>query len=63
MLLQALFITVIGMGGVFTFLLILMAGMTVLRICAQKTERQPMEKIAATLAVALHETQQERGNT
>ena len=58
MLLQALFITVIGMGGVFTFLLILMAGMTVLRICAQKTERQPMEKIAATLAVALHETQQ-----
>ena len=58
MLLQALFITVIGMGGVFSFLLILMAGMTVLRICAQQTERQPMEKIAATLAVALHETQQ-----
>lgn len=58
MLLQALFITVIGMGGVFTFLLILMAGMTVLRIYVQKTERQPMEKIAAALAVALHETQQ-----
>ena len=58
MLLQALFITVIGMGGVFAFLLILMAGMTVLRICVQKTERQPMEKIAAALAVALHKTQQ-----
>ena len=58
MLLQALFITVIGMGGVFTFLLILMAGITVLHICVQKTARQPMEKIAAALAVALHKTQQ-----
>ena len=58
MLLQALFITVVGMGGVFSFLLILMAGMTVLRICVEKTERQPMDKIVAALAVALHETQQ-----
>lgn len=58
MLLQALFITVVGMGGVFAFLLILMAGMAVLRVCVQKTERQPMEKIAAVVAVALHESQQ-----
>ena len=52
MIQEALFITIVGMGGVFTFLLILIAGMVSLSGVVAETERKQTDKIALAIAVA-----------
>ena len=50
---EALRITLIGMGGVFVFLLILISGMNLLRLATAKTVRSPLDKVAVAIATAL----------
>lgn len=52
MILESLQITLIGMGGVFTFLLILISGMTVLSRCVKDTCPKTLDKIAVAIAAA-----------
>ena len=53
MISQALTITAVGMGGVFGFLIMLIGGMTLLRLAtARGTHPSTAEKIAAAIALA-----------
>ena len=53
MISQALTITAVGMGGVFGFLIMLIGGMTLLRLAtARGTHTPTAEKIAAAIALA-----------
>lgn len=47
---QALFITGAGMGGVFSFLLLLIGAMKILAMCAR--ERNNLDKVAVAIAAA-----------
>ena len=51
MVLNALFITGMGMGGVFAFLLLLIIGMAGLRKIVEKTGRTGRDKVAVALAI------------
>ncbi|MBQ7413530.1 MAG: OadG family protein [Alphaproteobacteria bacterium] len=52
MILQALWITFIGMAGVFGFLLFLIAGMAFLRYLIERTGKNNLDKIAIAIAIA-----------
>lgn len=52
MILNALLITGIGMGGVFAFLMLLMAGMSVLHRVIEQTDSRQSDKIAVAIAAA-----------
>ena len=52
MIFQSLFITLIGMGGVFTFLILLIGAIHILRFFIEKTSRPHFEKIAVAIALA-----------
>ena len=52
MILNALLITGIGMGGVFAFLMLLMAGMSVLHRVIEQTASRQSDKIAVAIAAA-----------
>ena len=52
MILQALWITFIGMSGVFGFLLFLIAGMFLLRYIVERTKKDGLDKIAMAIAIA-----------
>lgn len=52
MILQALWITIVGMGGVFGFLLFLIAGIALLKQAIKYTDKSDADKIAAAIAVA-----------
>lgn len=52
MILNALLITGIGMGGVFAFLLLLITGMTGLRLLAGRIGPSDREKVAVAIAAA-----------
>ncbi len=55
MISEALKITIIGMGGVFVFLFLLICGMNILRIALANTSRDNLSKIAAAIALAKHQ--------
>lgn len=50
MIYEALFITLVGMGSVFFFLLLLISVLIILKAFANN--KQPLSKIAAAIAVA-----------
>ena len=52
MLQQAFLITILGMGGVFAFLTLLIFCMNLLRQLIQKTSKSNYEKLAIALAIA-----------
>lgn len=49
---EALQITLFGMGGVFSFLLLLIYAMYILRLFVEKTTSPRFEKIAVAIALA-----------
>lgn len=55
MILEALKITCIGMGGVFLFLFLLICSMQILRIAVADNNRRDLKKIAAAIALAHHQ--------
>lgn len=55
MISNALFITIVGMGGVFTFLMIMIIAMTFLRFFVNESDTSDLEKIAVAIAVAKHQ--------
>lgn len=55
MISEALFITGIGMGGVFGFLILLIIAMSFLRIFNDTTNNTDLEKIAVAIAAAKHQ--------
>ena len=56
MILEALKITLLGMGGVFAFLVLLICAMHILRFFVEKTSSSKFEKIAVAVALAkIHE--------
>ena len=55
MISNALFITAVGMGGVFAFLILLIIAMTFLRLFIEETDTSDLEKIAVAVAVAKHQ--------
>ena len=56
MILQALWTTLIGMGGVFAFLILLIGGMTILRHIIKNTAPANTDKIAVAIVAALEES-------
>lgn len=55
MILEALMITCVGMGGVFLFLFLLICGLHILEIAAADNRRQDLAKVAAALAFVKHQ--------
>lgn len=55
MISNALFITAVGMGGVFAFLILLIIAMTFLRFFVNESDTSDLEKIAVAVAVAKHQ--------
>ena len=52
MMQQALLITILGMGGVFAFLILLILCMNLLKKIIEKTSKSNYEKLAVALAIA-----------
>ena len=52
MILQALWITAVGMGGVFAFLTLLIGSMKLLHWVVEETAKTNNDKIAVAIAVA-----------
>ena len=55
MISNALFITLVGMGGVFAFLILLIIAMSFLRLIITTTDSADLEKTAIAIAVAKHQ--------
>jgi Na+-transporting methylmalonyl-CoA/oxaloacetate decarboxylase gamma subunit len=55
MISNALFITAVGMGGVFAFLILLTLAITFLHLFIENDTASDLEKIAVAIAVAKHQ--------
>ncbi len=59
MISEAIMITLIGMGGVFVFLFLMICGMNILRIALTGSKRNDLDKVAVAIALARHQQQGE----
>lgn len=55
MMTQALMIALLGMGGVFFFLVLLICALQILRLTVGASKSTRLSKIAAAIAVAKHQ--------
>ena len=55
MMTQALIITLLGMGGVFFFLILLICVLNILRVAAGKENSSDLSRVAAAIAIAKHQ--------